>query len=80
MIIGAITEVTNQPTGVVNRELNGASLISFYTMEQAIMWARLQSEQTISGTAGNETYCLTTIINTNTEVKRWWFNGVEYTG
>lgn len=79
MIIGAITEVTNQPDGAVNRELNGASLISFYTMAQAITWARLQSELTVSGSVSNETYCLTTVINTNTGVKRWWFSGVEYT-
>lgn len=76
MIIGAILETSS--SGVQTSALNGAALISFYTMEQAANWAEIQSTLIIYGALELKTVC--TVINTSTGQKRWWYDGVEYTG
>jgi hypothetical protein len=78
MIIGTLVETTIN--GSTTRELNGASSIIFYTEFDAITWARLQSESwTIFG-GGDQARCSTMVINTDTGVKRWWYDGTEQTG
>ena len=80
MIIGAILEMSYNAGGTDSNGMNGSALIQFYTMEQAENWALSQSELVQYGTSSTPLYTLCTIINTNTNVKRWWYNGIEYTG
>ena len=78
MIIGTLVETTID--GSTTRELNGASSVIFYTMADAIVWARLQSESwTVFGDA-TTARCAIMIVNTDTSIKRWWYNGIEHTG
>jgi hypothetical protein len=77
MIIGSIKDVTSltAPYG----SANGAALLHFYTMSDAITWAELQSQNTaVSGIADFAAVC--TVINTDNGSQRWWWNGTEYTG
>lgn len=77
MIIGAIKDSTNllSPHG----SSNGAALMHFYSMADAIAWAILQSSNTpVSGIADFAAVC--TVINTETNEQRWFWNGTEYTG
>ena len=76
MIIGAIIEVTDGNWSSGNR--NGTALLHFYTLQEAILWAELQSEN--SPVSTNANMCVCTVINTDNGLKRWWFNGTEYTG
>ena len=80
MIIGAILEISAFGSGGSDANQNGSALISFYTMEQAIQWATIQSNAVTYGGSGNTVLTLTTIVNTNTGQKRWWYGGTEYTG
>jgi len=80
MIIGAILEVSDQGSGAPGGVHNGNSMLHFYTMSDAVTWARLQSESMPYGSSAYNLYALTTIVNTDTGEKRWWYNGVEYTG
>jgi hypothetical protein len=77
MIIGAIIEIgpENDPG---HTDKNGAALIQFYTMLDAVNWAVLQS--TNSPILGEDLSCLCTVIDTEAQTKRWWYNGTEYTG
>lgn len=78
MIIGTILE-TMASGDVGATYVNGASCLIFTVEEDAIFWAIEQSKATlISGV--NSYTAVTTVINTETGVKRWWFNGTEYTG
>ena len=80
MIIGAILETSWSATGAQSQVQNGAALMHFYSMSDAEAWARLQSELVTYGTNPEGVYTVCTILNTDTEQKRWWFNGIEYTG
>ena len=80
MIIGAIVDVSDTGSGPASNQLNGAALQSFYTMTDALTWARIQSGPFIAGSSSYAARCLCTVINTETEDTRWWYNGVEYTG
>jgi hypothetical protein len=80
MIIGAIIETTWTPSGAQTSSSNGASMMNFYTIDDAIQWAEIQSEVVYFGTNPEPIIALCTVIDTDTGVKRWWFNGVEYTG
>lgn len=78
MIIGTLVETTIN--GVTTNQLNGSTSIVFYTERDAVQWARLQSAAwTIFGDT-DEARCSTVVINTDTGIKRWWYNGTEYTG
>ena len=79
MIIGAITEVTESGSGFAERYHNGAAMVMFYTNEEAESWAVLQSANNIYGSDSRSIFCLCTVINTETDTKRWWFDGTEYT-
>ena len=75
MIIGTLLEPAYNQGGNL---MNGATAVVFYTMNDAITWARLQSQ-------GQEASGITirawiSVVNTETEVVRWWYNGIEYTG
>jgi hypothetical protein len=80
MIIGAILDVGQSGTGPGASVVNGAALVTFYTMADAVIWAQLQSENFQSGTNPNNLIPTTSVINTDTGERRWWFNGTEYTG
>jgi hypothetical protein len=77
MIIGAITE-TNQSAAPGGNAMNGTAIMQFYTMSAAVEWAQLQSTGTLVGSV--TVFCLTTVINTATGERRWWYGGTEYTG
>jgi hypothetical protein len=77
MIIGTILETSDNET--TTQPENSGGMLMFYSMADAVMWAQLQSQETIvSGI--NQWYACCTVINTTTGVKRWWYNGTEYTG
>ena len=80
MIIGAILETANNVSGAQSSGQNGASLLTFYTWNDAIQWATLQSQRVIYGTSNQHIYTLCSITNTDTSEDRWWFAGTEYTG
>lgn len=82
MIIGSIIDVSQQASGVGTNSTNGASLQHFYTMEEAVIWAEMQSERLQFTVSGNDSYLFTAtvVINTETNTRRWWFDGTEYTG
>jgi hypothetical protein len=79
MIIGSIIEVDWNSSGAQTTTTNGASSVVFYTQTDADTWARLQSDQVIYGTANYSTSCLIVVVNTDTEQRRWWYQGIEYT-
>ena len=79
MIIGAILESGDGQGSGSNRQ-NGAALVVFYTMADAVSWAELQSTLVLYDTAPSAIYTLCSVINTDTNVKRWWYAGTEYTG
>jgi hypothetical protein len=76
MIIGSIVNGGNASPGGNGND--GYSTIMFYTMSDAVTWATLQSS-TVS-VEGTDLNLLCTVINTETNVHRWWYNGTEYTG
>jgi hypothetical protein len=80
MIIASIIEVARLITGQQESTMNGASSVIFYTWDDAVTWARIQSEDVVYGTNSYNARCLVICINTDTEERRWWYNGVEYTG
>lgn len=75
MIVGTIYDTAVGGTSAAN---GGSSSIVFYTMASAVEWADLMSvsKQTPVGTIG----AITVVINTETNVQRWWYDGTEYTG
>lgn len=77
MIIGTIIEV-GDANGLSTNRQNGAAMMMFYTEDDAVEWARLQSETLSINTILYSV--VATVINTDTGNKRWWWNGVEYTG
>lgn len=77
MIIGAILDVSeNNDPG--STQFNGASLIHFYTLNDAVTWAELQSATMLTETKNIRTVC--SVINTDDSTRRWWWRGTEYTG
>lgn len=83
MILGTIIEYSTASDGTptaANREVNGISTVIFYTEKDCQEWCEIMSNSFIYGTAGNTLYGLTMFLNTETGQRRWWFNGVEYTG
>lgn len=82
MIIGSIVDVSQTASGVGTNATNGVGLIHFYTMEDAVQWARLQSDRLHFNVSGSSSYLFTAtvVINTDTNERRWWFDGTEYTG
>jgi len=80
MIIGSILETSNSGGGTQNNNLNGASSVIFYNMNDATEWARIQSEGMVYGTANYQCVTLISVVNTDTGERRWWFGGTEYTG
>tara|TARA_B100000780_G_scaffold125162_1_gene87804 strand:- start:877 stop:1119 length:243 start_codon:yes stop_codon:yes gene_type:complete len=80
MIIGAIIEVDTTGGAGADARLNGAAMMQFFTLKDAVVWAKLQSEAVTTVSGYNAVSCVTTVINSDTEQKRWWFNGTEYTG
>lgn len=76
MIIGQIIETTN---GVSTGPYAGAgAMLLFYTENDAIEWARLTSVN--APTPEGNTFTTTMVVNTDTGVRRWWYDGTEYTG
>jgi hypothetical protein len=75
MIIATLLEPALNQTA---NAFNGATAVVFYTMNDAIIWARLQSAEQIAG--GSTIRAWVSVVNTDTEVVRWWYNGVEHTG
>ena len=75
MIIGTYIEPALNVTG---NALNGATAVVFYTEREAVAWCLAMSE-IISFTDLTVSGC-TIMYNTETGNKRWWYNGVEYTG
>jgi hypothetical protein len=81
MIIGMILDIgaynSGEPSGQTQ---NGAAMMQFYNYQDAINWALDTSRNAPTGTAGASIRCMTMTYNCNTQERRWWFNGVEYTG
>jgi len=80
MIIGSILETSTNGGGTQNANLNGASSVVFYTMQEAIIWATLQSRLVVYGSGNWQLCAMISIVNTETNEHRWWFSGTEYTG
>ena len=80
MIIGSILETSVNTGASQTATLNGCAMIIFYTMSDAVSWAELQSARVIYGTDPSSLYTLCSVINTDSDTKRWWYGGVEYTG
>lgn len=79
MIIGTILNSGNSSSAPeVNSTHDGFSTLIFYSNEDAENWAVLQSGNSQIG--GISYYVVCTVINTDTNVKRWWYAGTEYTG
>lgn len=80
MIIGSIVEYGGSQAGTQSSVHNGGAMMHFYSMEDAVTWASLQSERITYGTASTimDTVCI--VVNTDTNEKRWWYSGIEYTG
>lgn len=76
MIIGTIIETALNQTG---NSYNGASAVIFYTERQAVEWCRLMSLAKLFP-GPTELVPATVMINTETGLQRWWYNGTEYTG
>jgi hypothetical protein len=79
MIVGSITELSHVQDGSQTNFLNGAASVVFYTELDAEQWCRKQSEAMVYGTNNRTIIALCNYINTDTGVRRWWFNGTEYT-
>tara|TARA_B110000285_G_scaffold135907_1_gene152303 strand:- start:98 stop:331 length:234 start_codon:yes stop_codon:yes gene_type:complete len=77
MIIGTILEI-GDANGLSSNRQNGASMMMFYTEKDAVQWALSQSEAISILTLTFSV--VVTVINTETGNKRWWWNGIEYTG
>ena len=83
MIIATIIEYSHSASGgpgALNREVNGCATTIFYTSSDAISFAVAMSEAIQYGTSPETLYGLVVVYNTQTTEKRYWFNGVEYTG
>lgn len=76
MIVGMILDV-DAGSGATGNGGTGA-MMHFYNWEDAVNWARDTSEVVDFG--GPSLRMFTMIYNCNTEVKRWFRNGTEYTG
>lgn len=79
MIIGAILETATNDAGQPSSTQNGAAMMQFYTMASAVAWAKEQSRIVIYGDSLTRIMTLCTVYNTETDEKRWWYNGIEYT-
>ena len=75
MIIGTLYDTTVGGTSAAN---GGSSSIVFYTMADAVKWADKMS--VIKVTPVGNIGAITVVINTETDVQRWWYHGTEYTG
>jgi hypothetical protein len=77
MIIGTIVDVSggNAPASNIH---NGVASIVFYTEDDGIKWCELMSES--ANYNGVNLQIGTMLVNTDTSIRRWWFNGIEYTG
>jgi hypothetical protein len=80
MIIGAILETSSSPQGGGGSGHNGAALMHFYSMADAIAWAEIQSGRVVFGTGNAVVYAVCTVTNTDSGEFRWWYDGTEYTG
>lgn len=77
MIIGSIIDVSPTDTPG-SASTNGASSIIFYTEEDAVEWARIQSQSVLYNNA-IYLWCATIVVNTSTGTRRWFWDGVEET-
>lgn len=80
MILVTILEVTTSDPGAPNANAQGTSTIVFYTANDAIKYAIAMSDTVVYGTGNYDLQAVTVYYNTDTEEKRWWFRGTEYTG
>ena len=80
MILVTILEVTSSDSGTANANAQGTSTVVFYTANDAIKYAIAMSEQVVFGSSNSDLQSLTVYYNTDTEERRWWFRGTEYTG
>lgn len=78
MIIGQILDVSTSSGIPGSQYSNGVTMMHFYTWSDAITWAVLASETAFYNTQSLTAACM--IINTDTGERRWWYNGIEYTG
>tara|TARA_B110000879_G_C10900726_1_gene404362 strand:- start:165 stop:398 length:234 start_codon:yes stop_codon:yes gene_type:complete len=77
MLIGTIVDISNS-NDPGNASYNGTSSVIFYTYKDAVVWCELMSQGATYNTANLLT--ATMFIDTDTEIRRWWYGGVEYTG
>jgi hypothetical protein len=81
MIVGMILDVgaynSGEPAGQTQ---NGSAMINFYNYQDAVNWALATSTNAVTGGNNASIRCMTMVYNCNTQERRWWFNGVEYTG
>tara|TARA_B110000908_G_scaffold164195_1_gene211847 strand:- start:551 stop:793 length:243 start_codon:yes stop_codon:yes gene_type:complete len=80
MIVGSILEIGYNTAGSQHSGTNGASSVVFYTEADAENWCRLQSMSVVYGTGNLTSICLCVYVNTDNDLRRWWYAGVEYTG
>lgn len=79
MIIGSILDVSQTASGIGSNSTNGTTTCIFYTIADAVLWAELQSERIVVGPSSSYLFICTMVINTETNERRWWFDGTEYT-
>ena len=80
MIIGTILEVSQSPNGPDNNRANGSGCVVFYNEADCVEWCIAMSEAFGPFPSANTLYVTTVMYNTNTNTRRYWFDGTEYTG
>lgn len=75
MIVGTIIEPALNATG---NSFNGVTSVIFYTELDAIEWCRIMSQGIV--VSGTLIIPVAIMMNTNSGVKRWWYDGTEQTG
>lgn len=78
MIIGTILDDGAGGTGPGSTQFDGYAMMQFQTVKDAESWALIQSNLLTVG--GYTQALLCSVINTDVNSIRWWYNGVEYTG
>ena len=73
-----ILEVSNNMVTPGDNNSNGVSMLQFYDYQDAVAWAEVISGSML--TNGVAVRSMSVVYNTYDQSRRWWFNGVEYTG
>lgn len=80
MIIGTIIEISNSTSTAGSSNTNGGGgCVIFQREADAVEWCQAMSQR-LDFESGDTLVPYTAMYNTNTNVRRWWKSGTEYTG